>query len=440
MRDSLYACASRVCGRGTPGCGPRGPGTSSRGRSARARSPPRPRGWTRSAIRRAALRNTSASSRFRAIKAATRAVSASKRVVRDQDVHEADRLRLLRVDALARIEEVGRHAAADEPREVLRPPAPGIQPRVTSGRPNCAVSDAMRRSHASASSRPPPRAYPRTIATTGFDAAPKEVGRLHLDRVPLLDRCPTRRFVDVASRGEGPGPGAPHDDHPDLGIVVDLLDVARQGLPHRVGHGVQLLGAVERQRGHPVLHLVEQLHVVSLLCCGDPPGRVTPRSRRPVDDEVLAGDELRVRRGQEDRAARHVLGRPQAAIRGPPPHLLELAGRGQLARGVRQDEPRADRIDGDPVGPASTASWRVELETPALGRAVVGPARARLPGAPAADETLMIRPPRPAGSARRSAAWHPNQTPVKSTPMTRSPLRLRLVDRRRSARTGRPRC
>ena len=48
------------------------------------------------------------------------------------------------------------------------PPAPGIQPRVTSGRPNCAVSDATRRSHASASSRPPPRAYPRIIATTGL--------------------------------------------------------------------------------------------------------------------------------------------------------------------------------------------------------------------------------------------------------------------------------
>src|SRR6185436_19492245 len=44
-----------------------------------------------------------------------------QRVVLDQHIDETDLLRLGRVDALPRIEEVGGHAAANEARKVLRP-------------------------------------------------------------------------------------------------------------------------------------------------------------------------------------------------------------------------------------------------------------------------------------------------------------------------------
>ena len=48
------------------------------------------------------------------------------------------------------------------------PPRPGMMPRVISGWPNLAVSAAMMKSQASASSQPPPRAWPATAAMMGF--------------------------------------------------------------------------------------------------------------------------------------------------------------------------------------------------------------------------------------------------------------------------------
>ena len=51
------------------------------------------------------------------------------------------------------------------------PPAPGSTDRVVSGSPNRAFSDAIRMSHAIASSQPPPRANPLTAATVGFGKA-----------------------------------------------------------------------------------------------------------------------------------------------------------------------------------------------------------------------------------------------------------------------------
>jgi hypothetical protein len=47
------------------------------------------------------------------------------------------------------------------------PPAPGRTPRLISGWPNFAVSDATTRSQSIASSQPPPRQKPDTAATTG---------------------------------------------------------------------------------------------------------------------------------------------------------------------------------------------------------------------------------------------------------------------------------
>ena len=49
-----------------------------------------------------------------------------------------------------------------------RPPAPATRPRLTSGRPNLASSEATIRSQASASSQPPARAYPSMAAMIGL--------------------------------------------------------------------------------------------------------------------------------------------------------------------------------------------------------------------------------------------------------------------------------
>ena len=51
------------------------------------------------------------------------------------------------------------------------PPAPGKMPRSVSGKPNVARACRMRRSQASASSAPPPRACPLSAATTGLGAS-----------------------------------------------------------------------------------------------------------------------------------------------------------------------------------------------------------------------------------------------------------------------------
>ena len=48
------------------------------------------------------------------------------------------------------------------------PPPPGIKPRLISGWPKRAFSEATIRSHDSASSQPPPRQKPLTMAITGL--------------------------------------------------------------------------------------------------------------------------------------------------------------------------------------------------------------------------------------------------------------------------------
>ena len=48
------------------------------------------------------------------------------------------------------------------------PPAPGMLPMQTSGKPNTALLDAIRMSHCKASSRPPPSAKPLMAAITGL--------------------------------------------------------------------------------------------------------------------------------------------------------------------------------------------------------------------------------------------------------------------------------
>src|SRR6267143_2029790 len=60
------------------------------------------------------------------------------------------------------------------------PPAPGMMPSLTSGCPNWAVSEATIRSHISASSHPPPKAYPLTAAISGLVSAWMRAQRLKL--------------------------------------------------------------------------------------------------------------------------------------------------------------------------------------------------------------------------------------------------------------------
>lgn len=48
------------------------------------------------------------------------------------------------------------------------PPIPGINPKLTSGNPKYAFSDAITISHNNASSNPPPSAFPLTAAIIGF--------------------------------------------------------------------------------------------------------------------------------------------------------------------------------------------------------------------------------------------------------------------------------
>ena len=64
------------------------------------------------------------------------------------------------------------------------PPAPGIIPRLVSVRPIWLDSEASRKSHASASSHPPPNAYPSMAAMTGFGILSK---RLKTSNILLAD-------------------------------------------------------------------------------------------------------------------------------------------------------------------------------------------------------------------------------------------------------------
>ena len=64
-------------------------------------------------------------------------------------------------------------ARPDEPWQSLCRPSPGITPSSVSGCPDAQLSAAMRRSHASASSRPPPSATPLIAAMTGRGSLPR---------------------------------------------------------------------------------------------------------------------------------------------------------------------------------------------------------------------------------------------------------------------------
>ena len=112
-------------------------------------------------------------------------------------------------------------------------------PRPVSGWPNRADSEATIRSHASASSHPPPRHQPETAATWCSQRA---------DRVPLtyaalgqhLHRRRVRHLFDVGAGREDPlVPG--HDDAAHVWVCVEFLERADELVHELSRESVQLL-------------------------------------------------------------------------------------------------------------------------------------------------------------------------------------------------------
>ena len=99
------------------------------------------------------------------------------------------------------------------------PPAPGMMPSPTSGKPTFAVETATRRSHASASSHPPPSACPLIAAIVGNGSASSSSRmRLH-EPVERDEGRAVGELVDVRSGGERPIAGAGHDRAVDRVVV-----------------------------------------------------------------------------------------------------------------------------------------------------------------------------------------------------------------------------
>src|SRR4029079_837016 len=108
---------------------------------------------------------------------------------RDDLGDDAKRERLGRVEPPAQEHQLLRLPGTDQPHEAVRPallspprsptrggsgwapPELGRMPSSTSGRPNVAVSSAIRKSVASASSSPPPRHQPWMAAIVGMGSA-----------------------------------------------------------------------------------------------------------------------------------------------------------------------------------------------------------------------------------------------------------------------------
>ena len=126
------------------------------------------------------------------------------------------------------------------------PPPPGMIPRRISGWPSSALSDATIMSQASASSQPPPSAYPDTAAISGVRIAASRgqnpVGR----RLEHVLEVTLGHVPDVRARGE-PFVAARDHDAAHLGVGVPALEGSRQ-LLHQLGRErVAGVGAVQRR-------------------------------------------------------------------------------------------------------------------------------------------------------------------------------------------------
>ena len=121
------------------------------------------------------------------------------------------------------------------------PPPPGTSPCVSSGSPRMASSATMRRSHASAISRPPPRAAPFTEAIVGKGRAASAVDvpvALETGTAFLRRLCPTG-LLEVHARAEMTVASSRQDEHPHLRRtgqeLVDLPQLVAHLLVARIG-------------------------------------------------------------------------------------------------------------------------------------------------------------------------------------------------------------
>ena len=175
--------------------------TRRRGRAAAARARARAAAGSREARSTAsfasrtatgALRRDRARHPLRLIEPRPRATTRATR--RERWASSAERKRPVRIMSIASALPTARVSRCV-------PPAPGMTPTPVSGWPNCALSEATIRSHAMASSQPPPRQYPETAATSGVQSPADRVPTLHAPLVVEVDRrrprelrrCPRRR-------------------------------------------------------------------------------------------------------------------------------------------------------------------------------------------------------------------------------------------------------
>ena len=175
------------------------------------------------------------------------------------------------------------------------PPSTRGTPKRRQNTPKTASSAATRRSHQTASSRPPATAWPSTAAMTGFDSA--EPGGTHRTRSVLGDAVagPRRHGLEVGAGAERPA-GAGQDGDGGTGVGVERLEGRRAGRS-AVGRSTALRRAgrsmVTTVTGPVALHThaaeaVAWLHAQSMAgvrlspCAGAPPGP----ARRPVKTTI----------------------------------------------------------------------------------------------------------------------------------------------------------
>ncbi len=126
------------------------------------------------------------------------------------------------------------------------PPAPGISPRVTSGRPTSPSGSMTRRWQASASSSPPPSVVP-------WSTAHDRLAEILQRREGFGERGRDRRLAelrDVGARDEGPARPAQHRPA-DRGVVGDAGRGSHQPGPHGLRSGVDRR-IVDRDQGDVV--------------------------------------------------------------------------------------------------------------------------------------------------------------------------------------------
>ena len=129
-------------------------------------------------------------------------------------------------------------------------PAGGKTPSRTSGSPSCAVSAAKMTSHASASSNPPPRQRPRTIATVRAGASSRVLNQLmhHVEHLPDS----IRRVLRNAGAEAEIGTVALDRDELQMRIGRNRIEtgpqrvdhVGRDDVPLRVADGERRTGLV----------------------------------------------------------------------------------------------------------------------------------------------------------------------------------------------------